>query len=108
MFAQWDTELETRIKSVAIHFANVIIHAARAQHGAGDACVDRQLRRKFADVLCPGDDDLIADNQLLQLIDELWETIDNLPGAGEPGFARIDATPAKPHEIGRASCRERV
>ena len=87
VIAQRNAKFEPRIKSVAIHFAKVIIHPAGAQHGAGDAGVDRQLGGKLADILCARDDDLVADNQLLELIEESRETIDNL-------LARARASPS--------------
>ncbi len=59
MIAERHAKLEAGIKPVAVHFANVVIHAARAQHWAGDAGIDCQFGGKFADVLGASDDDLI-------------------------------------------------
>src|SRR5438552_18885327 len=62
MFAERHTELEARIKPIAVYFADVVIHAARAKHWASDAGIDRQISRKFADLLCARDKNFIFDN----------------------------------------------
>src|SRR6202030_4315436 len=62
MFAEWNPEFESWIKPVAVHFANVVVHAACAQHRTGNSGADREIGRKFPDVLRPGDDDLVSQN----------------------------------------------
>src|SRR6266566_2218542 len=59
MFAQRNPKFETRIKSVAVHFANVVVHAARAQHWAGNSSADCEIGRKFAHILRSRDHDLV-------------------------------------------------
>ena len=61
MFAERNPEFETRIESVAVDFANVVVHAARAQHRAGNAGVDREIGGKFADVLRARDQDFVSE-----------------------------------------------
>src|SRR5438093_7711084 len=39
MFAERHAEFETRIKTIAIHFAHVVVDPTRAEHRAGDAGV---------------------------------------------------------------------
>src|SRR5215471_4747872 len=94
-----NSKFETRIKSVAVYFANVVIHTAGAQHRPGDAGVNRQFGREFANVLCASDDDLIAENQFLKLIEKLWEPIRNLLCPGQPLVARIHAAATKAHVV---------
>src|SRR5713226_5140901 len=45
MLAERHAEFEARIKPIAIYFADVVIHAARAKHWASDAGIDRQISR---------------------------------------------------------------
>src|ERR1051325_1828386 len=56
MFSERDSEFESRIKSVSVDLANVVIHTARPQHRTRDAGVDRQFGGQIADVLCASDD----------------------------------------------------
>src|SRR5262249_20588535 len=97
--AERDPEFEPWIKSVAVYFANVVIHTARAQHWTRDAGVDRQFRGQSADILGAADDDLVAENEFLEFVEKFREAIDNLFRLGEPFIARLHAAAAETHVI---------
>src|SRR5438094_4700648 len=99
MFAQRNPKFETRIKSVTVYFANVVVHAARAQHWAGNSSADREIGRKFADVLCSRDHDLVSKDQFFTSIEKFRETVDDLPGAGEPIIVRINSAATEAHVV---------
>src|SRR5437764_14105191 len=92
-------EFEPRIKPVAVYFANVVIHTARAQHRTRDAGVDRQFGGEFADVLGAADDDLVPENKVLEFVEKLREAIDNLFRSGQPFIVRIHAAATETHVI---------
>ena len=104
MFAQRNAELETRIKSVAIHFANVIVHAAGAQHWAGNPGADREIGRKSAHVLRARDHDFVSKDQFTKLIEKFRKTIDNLLRGGKPLIAGINAATPEPHVVAHHPC----
>src|SRR6266700_2780846 len=103
MFAQRNPKFETRIKSVAVHFANVVVHAARAQHWAGNSSADREIGRKFTDVLRSRDYDLISKDQFFKFIEKFRETIDDLPRTGEPIIVRINSAATEAHVVAHHS-----
>src|SRR5262249_22297273 len=94
-----DAEFEMGIKSVAVYFANVVIHAAGAQHRTCNAGIDRQFGGQFADILGAADDDLVAENQFLEFVEKLREAIDNLSRLSEPLIARVRAAAAETHVV---------
>src|SRR5262249_6477329 len=99
MFPKGDPEFEPRIEPVAVYFANVVIHAARAQHRTCDACVDRQFGRKFADILGAADHDLVTQNEFLEFVEKFRETIDNLLCPGQPLIVRVYTAAAETHVV---------
>src|SRR5437867_1699184 len=99
MVAERHAKFEARIKAVAVHFTQVIVHPAGAQHRARDAGVNRQLGGKFPDVLRSRDDNFILHNQLFQLVDKLGEAIDERLSSFHPSRRRVAPAPAKTHVI---------
>src|SRR5205809_4468492 len=103
MFAQRNPKFETRIKSVAVYFANVVVHAARAQHWAGNSSADRELRRKFSDVLGPRDHDFVLQNKFFELVQKRRESIDYLLRACEPLIVRVNSAATEAHVVAHHS-----
>src|SRR6266487_1829361 len=62
MVSEWNSKFKSWINAVTVHFANVVIHAAGAQHRAGDSRIDCQLGRKFSNVLSARAHDLVLQN----------------------------------------------
>ena len=71
MIAERHAELEAVVDAVVVDLANVVIHARRAQHGAGDAGVDGQFGLQNADALAARHQNLVADEQRFKLVDKL-------------------------------------
>src|SRR5205807_10490917 len=103
MVPEWNPEFKTRINSVTVHFANVVIHAACAQHRPRNTGADRELRRKVSDILSARDHDFVLQNQRFELVQKLREKIDNLLRASEPGIIRVNAATPKAHVIAHHS-----
>ena len=61
------------IDAVVVHFANVVVHAARAQHRTGDAGVDGQFGGQVADTLGATDEDFVAEQQCLEFVEKVRE-----------------------------------
>src|SRR3989442_503996 len=99
MIAERNSKFKSRIKSVTVNLANVVVHATRTQHRPGNPRADRQLGRKFADILGAADHDLIANHELFELVDETWEKIDNLFCTLHPIRRRVASAAAKTHVI---------
>ena len=99
MITERHAEFEARIDAVAIDLPEIVIHPARAQHWSGDSGADRQFGGKFSDALRPRDQDFVRDNQVFELIEELWKGIDDLLRPCEPVRTSIDAATAEAHVV---------
>src|SRR5436190_12176874 len=97
--AQRYAKLKAGIESIAIHFAQVVVHAAGPQHRSGDAGIDRQLGGEPAHALRARDQDLALDQQLLELIEEFWKGLDNFFRALKPLRARVHPATPKSHVV---------
>ena len=99
VIAQRDAELEARIKPVAVHFAQVVVHAARAEHRSGDAGVDRELGGEDADALRAHHQDFVAGDELFEFVEETRIRLHDFARVRHPDVARIDAATAEAHVI---------
>ena len=99
MFSKRDAEFEARIKAVAVHFADIIIYARRAQHRTRDTGIDREVGRKDADVLRATDHHFVAHDELFQVVDEVREAIDDLFRALHPARWRVAPATTKTHVV---------
>src|SRR5205823_5078089 len=68
--AERHAEIKPVVDAVVIHLANVVIHAAGAQHRSGDAGVDGQIARKNPDVLRACQENFVAGEKLVELVKE--------------------------------------
>ena len=107
-----DAELETRVHPVAVHLAEVVVDAGGAEHRAGDAGVDRQRGTETAHALGAREEDLVAREQGLELVEEGPVAADELLRAGQPVGRGIHAAAAEAlvvaHHAGPAERLEEV
>ena len=60
MIAQRHAEVEAVVDAVAVHLADVVVHAGGTEHGAGDAGVHGQLRPEDAHALSARHQDFVG------------------------------------------------
>src|SRR5260370_41110510 len=63
MVAEGHAELKSIVDAIPLDFPDVIIDAAGAKHGAGNAGIDGQIARENADALGSGHEDFIFAEQ---------------------------------------------
>src|SRR5262249_7916332 len=78
VIAERNAKIESVINAVFIDLANVVIDAARAEHGAGDRGVDGEIGRQYADALRAGEENFIFREQRFKLVKKGGITIDDL------------------------------
>ena len=104
MISQRHAEVESVVDPVAIHLANVIVHAGGPQHGSSYASVDRQLRPQNAHALRACHKNLIRAKQPFYLFAEPRQSGHHLTGRIEPGWCCIHSAAAKAHVVHHHAC----
>ena len=99
MIAERNAEIEAPVEAVLVHLAQIVIHPARPQHRPRDAGVHRQLRRQLSDALGAREQDFVARQEILKLIEKARILVGNLLRAFDPARRQIDATTAEAHVI---------
>jgi hypothetical protein len=93
--AERDAKLETRIKTVAVDLADVVVDAGCAEHRAGDPGANRKLGGERADALRARHQDFVAGDERLVLVEKLAVAVGELLRGREPVGRRIDTAAAE-------------
>src|SRR5260370_25601609 len=97
MVAEGHAELKSIVDAIPLDFPDVIIDAAGAKHGAGNAGIDGQIARENADALGSGHEDFIFAEQRFELVEEAGELGDDSFGLVEPTCWKVAAAAAQAH-----------
>jgi hypothetical protein len=84
MVAERDAEGEAVVDAVVVDFADVVVEAAGAGHGAADGRAESKFAGEDADALGALHQDFIADEQVFELVEEAGEFGDEGFSLGEP------------------------
>src|SRR5687768_9566551 len=59
VITEWNAKIETIVNAIFVHLAEIVIHAAGAQHWAGDPSVNGQPRLENSNALSTGQHDFV-------------------------------------------------
>ncbi len=112
--AERNVEVVLGISEIGAVLADIVIHAAAAQVGAGQSEVDGVFLRDDADALVAIDENLVAGEEIVELVDLALELLDEGAGlfdkagrqvADLAADARVAGGEARAGERARSGCR---